>query len=133
MKAVAAKVGLDGHYRGIKFVARVLRDAGLEVVYLGLHSSPEQVVRVTIDEDARLIALSFLSADYRAHVPRICALLREAGASDVHVILGGLIDPADHEMLKQAGVSAIFGPETRAQEIMARVRSLEIAGDESTV
>jgi methylmalonyl-CoA mutase C-terminal domain/subunit len=117
MKAVTAKIGLDGHFRGIKFVTRVLRDAGAEVVYLGFHNSPEQVARVVVDEDAQLLALSFLSPDYMTHVRLLRELLVREGASDVRIIIGGLIDPADGAELETLGVDRIFGPETKATQI----------------
>lgn len=117
MKAVAAKIGLDGHFRGIKFVTRVLRDAGLEVVYLGFHNSAEQVARVVVDEDAHLLALSFLSPDYMTHVRRVRELLNAEGAVAVHIIIGGLVDPEDAQELTNLGVDRIFGPETRASQI----------------
>jgi methylmalonyl-CoA mutase C-terminal domain/subunit len=116
MKAVTAKIGLDGHFRGIKFVTRVLRDAGVEVVYLGFHNSAEQVARVVVDEDAHLLALSFLSPE---------------GATDVHVIIGGLVDPHDGAELKTLGVDRIFGPETKASQITDYLA--EQFGDEPVV
>jgi methylmalonyl-CoA mutase C-terminal domain/subunit len=97
----------------------VLRDAGVEVVYLGFHNSPEQVSRVVVDEDAVLLALSFLSPDYLTHVRRVRELLDREGASDVHIIIGGLIDPADSAELASLGVDRVFGPETKAAEIVA--------------
>jgi methylmalonyl-CoA mutase C-terminal domain/subunit len=118
MKAVAAKIGLDGHFRGIKFVTRVLRDAGVEVVFLGFHNSAEQVVHVVVDEDATLLALSFLSPDYLTHVRRVRELLDQRGVHDVHIIVGGLVDPADVAELHQLGVDQVFGPETGSGEIV---------------
>ena len=118
MKAVAAKIGLDGHYRGIKFVTRVLRDAGAEVVFLGFHNSAEQVARVVVDEDADLLALSFLSPDYMTHVRQVRENLVRSGAENVRIIVGGLIDPADHAELRTLGVDEVFGPETRAEQIV---------------
>lgn len=118
MKVVAAKLGLDGHYRGIKFVTRVLRDAGAEVVYLGFHKSAGQVARVAIDEDAELVALSFLSPDYMEHVAALRERLTELGGDSVGIILGGLVDPDDRDALKELGVDRVFGPETRATELL---------------
>lgn len=123
MKAVTAKIGLDGHFRGIKFVTRVLRDAGVEVVFLGFHNSAERVVQTVVDEDAELLALSFLSPDYLAHVRRVRELLDEQGAQDVRVIVGGLVDPADLDRLSELGVDRVFGPETRSADINAYLAS----------
>lgn len=125
MKAVAAKIGLDGHYRGIKFVTRVLRDAGVEVVYLGFHNSAEHVARVVVDEDAALLALSFLSPDYLTQVRQVRELLVDQGAADVRIIVGGLVDPADGHELAGLGVDRVFGPETRSVDIVGYLSSLE--------
>jgi methylmalonyl-CoA mutase C-terminal domain/subunit len=131
MKAVTAKIGLDGHFRGIKFVTRVLRDAGLEVVYLGFHNSAEHVVRVVVDEDARLLALSFLSPDYMTHVRHVRELLNVEGSTDVHIIIGGLVDPQDSGELGTLGVDRIFGPESRAAQITEYLAT-EFAGEMTT-
>ncbi len=117
IKAVAAKIGLDGHYRGIKFVARSLTEIGAEVVYLGANQHVEQVVAAAVQEDADLIALSFLSPDYRQHVPALMEKLRAAGAGQVVVVVGGLISESDVPMLTAAGVSRIFGPGTTSKDI----------------
>src|SRR5690606_2129115 len=117
MKAITAKIGLDGHFRGIKFVTRVLRDAGVEVVFLGFHNSAEQVVKAVVDEDAQLLALSFLSPDYLAHVRQIRELFDEQHIDDVRLIIGGLIDPDDHEELRRLGVDRVFGPGTTSEDI----------------
>ena len=110
IKAVVAKIGLDGHYRGVKFVAQALTNEGLDVVYLGANQSVTDVVTAVVQEDARLIALSFLSPDYRQHVPQLLEQLREAGVRDVVVVVGGLIADADRPALEEAGVTRIFGP-----------------------
>lgn len=117
IKAVVAKIGLDGHYRGVKFVARTLADQGLEVVYLGANQTVEDVVHATVQEDARLVALSFLSPDYRQHVPELLDALGAAGMTDVTVVVGGLIADDDRQALEQAGVREIFGPATTAADI----------------
>lgn len=117
IKAVVAKIGLDGHYRGVKFVARTLADQGLEVVYLGANQTVEDVVDATVQEDARLVALSFLSPDYRQHVPELLGALAAAGVTDVVVVVGGLIADNDRPTLERAGVRGIFGPATTAADI----------------
>jgi methylmalonyl-CoA mutase C-terminal domain/subunit len=117
VKAVVAKIGLDGHYRGVKFVARTLADRGVEVVYLGANQTVEDVVHAVIQEDADLVALSFLSPDYRHHVPELHAQLEAAGAKDVVIGLGGLIAEDDRPAMEAAGVKRIFGPATTAADI----------------
>lgn len=121
LKAVVAKIGLDGHYRGAKFVALTLTRAGAEVVYLGANQSVEDVVRAVIQEDAQLVALSFLSPDYRQHVPALITALAEAGAGDVVVVVGGLIAAEDISKLHEVGVRRIFGPTTTSRNIDAFV------------
>jgi methylmalonyl-CoA mutase C-terminal domain/subunit len=107
---VVAKPGLDGHDRGAKIIARALRDAGFEVIYTGLHQTPEQVVEVTIQEDADAVGLSLLSGAHMTLVPRIMELLKERGADDVLVVVGGIIPEADIPKLKEMGVGAVFTP-----------------------
>ena len=110
IRVVVAKVGLDGHDRGAKVVARALRDAGMEVIYTGLHQTPEQVVAAVIDEDAQAIGLSVHSGAHLTLFPRVVELLRAEGADDVLVFGGGIIPAEDVEMLRAAGVSAVFTP-----------------------
>lgn len=117
VKAVVAKIGLDGHYRGVKFVARTLTNEGLEVVYLGANQTVEDVVTAVVQEDARLVALSFLSPDYRQHVPELIRQLEAAGVSDVIVVVGGLVTQEDTPTLIDAGVLRVFGPATTAKDI----------------
>ncbi len=105
-----AKPGLDGHDRGAKVIARALRDAGYEVIYTGLHQTPEQVVRAVIQEDADAVGLSLLSGAHLTLVPRVIDGLREAGLDDVLVIVGGIIPEADIPVLKDAGVAEVFTP-----------------------
>lgn len=124
LKAVVAKIGLDGHYRGAKFVAQTLTRAGAEVVYLGANQSVEDVVHAVIQEDAQLVCLSFLSPDYRQHVPALVTALAEAGAEDVVVVVGGLIAADDTPALEAAGVRRIFGPTTTSRDIDAFVAEL---------
>jgi methylmalonyl-CoA mutase, C-terminal domain len=110
IRVVVAKAGLDGHDRGAKIVARALRDAGMEVIYTGLHQTPEQIVETAIQEDADAVGISLLSGAHMTLVPRILELLRENGAEDVLVVLGGTIPEDDAEELKRQGVAAVFGP-----------------------
>ena len=117
MRIVIAKPGLDGHDRGAKVVARALRDAGHEVIYPGLRRTPEQIVRTVSDEDADLLGLSSLSGAHAFLFPRICELLKEAGAGDVVVFGGGIIPVGDREQLYDSGVRAIFGPGTTMAEM----------------
>ncbi len=109
-RVVVAKPGLDGHDRGAKVIARALRDAGFEVVYTGLHQTPEQVVHAVIQEDADAVGLSILSGSHLTLVPRIIEQLAEAGRADVLVMVGGIIPEADIPVLKEQGVAAVFTP-----------------------
>jgi methylmalonyl-CoA mutase cobalamin-binding domain/chain len=118
LRIVLAKVGLDGHDRGIKVVARALRDAGMHVIYAGLWLTPEQVVRVVADEDADWLGLSLLSGAHMTLVPRVRELLREQGLEQVGLILGGIIPEADIPKLQEMGVARVFGPGTAMQEIV---------------
>src|SRR5579871_6836148 len=111
-RVVLAKVGLDGHDRGIKVVARALRDAGFHVIYAGLWQTPEAVVRAVADEDADWLGLSLLSGAHMTLVPRVLELLHQAGLDDVGVIVGGIVPESDAEKLTQLGVDKIFGPGT---------------------
>ncbi len=109
-RVVVAKPGLDGHDRGAKVIARALRDAGFEVVYTGLHQTPEQVVAAVVQEDADALGLSMLSGAHLTLVPRVLSALAEAGRDDVVVVVGGIIPDADVPALKEAGVAEVFGP-----------------------
>jgi methylmalonyl-CoA mutase C-terminal domain/subunit len=109
-RIVVAKPGLDGHDRGAKVVARALRDAGFEVIYTGLHQTPEQIVATVVQEDADGVGLSLLSGAHMTLFPKILRLLRETGAGDVLVFGGGIIPPADAAALQELGVAAIFTP-----------------------
>ena len=117
IRVVVAKPGLDGHDRGAKVVARALRDAGMEVIYTGLHQTPEQIVAAALQEDAQAIGLSIHSGAHLTLFPRVLALLREQGADDVIVFGGGIIPDADVETLKAQGVAEIFTPGTPMREI----------------
>jgi methylmalonyl-CoA mutase C-terminal domain/subunit len=118
LRVVVAKPGLDGHDRGAKIIARALRDAGMEVIYTGLHQTPEQIVETTIQEDADAIGLSILSGAHMTLVPRIVALLREQGVDDVLVLVGGTIPSRDIPSLKRLGVAAVFTPGAPLQDII---------------
>jgi methylmalonyl-CoA mutase cobalamin-binding domain/chain len=121
-RVVLAKVGLDGHDRGIKVVARALRDAGFHVIYAGLWQTPEAIVRAAADEDADWIGLSLLSGAHMTLVPRVMDLLRQANLTDVGVLVGGIIPEGDIPKLKALGVAQVFGPGTALPEIVAFLR-----------
>src|SRR4026209_249582 len=110
IRVVCAKPGLDGHDRVAKIIARALRDAGMEVIYTGLHQTPEQIVETAIQEDADAVGISILSGAHMTLLPRILDGLRENGAEDVLVVLGGTIPAEDAEELKAKGVAAVFTP-----------------------
>jgi len=128
LRVVLAKVGLDGHDRGIKVVARALRDAGLHVIYAGLWQTPEAVVRTVADEDADWLGLSLLSGAHLTLVPRVLQLLREAGLEDVGVLVGGIIPEADVPKLHALGVARVFGPGTSLDDVVAFLRQRNEAG-----
>jgi len=118
IRVVVAKPGLDGHDRGAKIIARTLRDAGMEVIYTGLHQTPEQIVETVIQEDADAVGLSILSGAHMTLVPRIMELLREQGADDVLVVLGGTIPADDIPVLKEQGVAEVYTPGAPTAEIV---------------
>ena len=122
IRVVVAKPGLDGHDRGIKVVARALRDAGMEVVYTGLHQTPEQIVETTIQEDADGVGLSVLSGAHLTLFRRVLELLHERGADEVVVFGGGIIPPEDIRTLTELGVAKIFTPGATTQAIVDWVR-----------
>jgi methylmalonyl-CoA mutase, C-terminal domain len=122
-RVVVAKPGLDGHDRGAKIIARALRDAGMEVIYTGLHQTPEQIVETVIQEDADAVGLSILSGAHMTLVPRVIELLSEQDAGDVVVILGGTIPAQDIDELKELGVAEIFTPGAPTQAIVDFIRS----------
>src|SRR5690348_18265747 len=110
IRVVVAKPGLDGHDRGAKIIARALRDAGMEVIYTGLHQTPEQIVETALQEDADAIGLSILSGAHMTLVPKVLTLLKEQDATDILVTVGGTIPSDDIEPLKELGVAAVFTP-----------------------
>jgi methylmalonyl-CoA mutase C-terminal domain/subunit len=122
IRVVVAKPGLDGHDRGAKIIARALRDAGMEVIYTGLHQTPEQIVETVLQEDADAVGLSILSGAHMTLVPRVAGLLREQGADDVVLVVGGTIPSGDIPELKQLGVSEVFTPGVSVQEIIDFIR-----------
>ena len=122
-RVLVAKVGLDGHDRGVKVVARILRDAGMEVVYTGLFQTPESVAASAIDEDVDVVGISMLSGAHLTLAPLVVAALRERG-STIPVVVGGIVPPDDVALLREAGVAAVFGPGASAQEIVATVSAL---------
>src|SRR5258707_8893873 len=119
LRIVLAKVGLDGHDRGVKVVARALRDAGMHVIYAGLWQTPEAVVRTVGDEDADWLGISILSGAHMTLAPRVLQLLREAGLGHVGVLIGGIIPEADPPNLLEMGVAPVFGPGTPPPDIVA--------------
>jgi methylmalonyl-CoA mutase C-terminal domain/subunit len=128
IRVVIAKPGLDGHDRGAKIIARALRDAGMEVIYTGLHQTPEQIVETAIQEDADAVGISILSGAHMTLVPRILELLRESGADDVLVVVGGTIPTDDVTELKRQGVAEVFTPGAPTTEIVEFLRShVEVA------
>lgn len=122
IRVLVAKPGLDGHDRGAKVIARALRDAGMEVIYTGLRQTPEMIVNAAIQEDVDCVGLSILSGAHNAIVPRVTALLKERGAEDILVVLGGTIPGQDTEFLKSQGVAAIFGPGTPLETTIQFIR-----------
>ena len=125
IRIIMAKPGLDGHDRGAKVVARALRDAGHEVIYTGLRRTPEQIVRIAMDEDAQVIGLSSLSGAHGFLFPKVCELLREADLEDIVVFGGGIIPERDRPELYEAGIAAIFGPGTTSPEMVNFLEGLE--------
>lgn len=121
IRVMVAKPGLDGHDRGARIIARAFRDAGFEVVYTGLHQTPEEIVEAAIQEDVDMIGLSSLAGAHRYLFPRTVELLRERGADDIVVCGGGIVPDDDLEMLKKSGIKEIFTPGTTLEEIVTWV------------
>jgi methylmalonyl-CoA mutase cobalamin-binding domain/chain len=122
IRVIIAKVGLDGHDRGVKIVARTLRDAGMDVIYTGLHRTPEEVVDAAVQEDVDVIGVSILSGAHMTVFPRIVKLLRERGADDIAVVGGGVIPDDDLPKLKEAGVREIMLQDTPPDAIVSMIR-----------
>jgi len=123
-RVLVAKLGLDGHDRGAKVVARALRDGGMEVVYTGLHRTPEQVVAAAVQEDVDVIGVSLLSGAHMTLVPRLIELLKEQGAEDIAVVVGGVIPEEDVPELKKVGAADVFDQYASPDEIVARMRAI---------
>ena len=124
IRVLIAKVGLDGHDRGVKIVARSLRDAGMEVIYTGLHKTPEEVVRAAVDEDVDVLGISLLSGAHMTIFPRVIALLREAGADDILLVGGGVMPDEDAAALRAQGVAELLLQDTPPDAIVAAIRRL---------
>ncbi|MEO0196744.1 MAG: cobalamin B12-binding domain-containing protein [candidate division WOR-3 bacterium] len=123
IKVLIGKVGLDGHDRGAKVLARALRDAGMEVVYSGLHRTAEEIVQMAIDEDVDVIGISILSGAHMTYFPKILKLMKESGLEDVLLIGGGIIPEEDARELENMGVNKIFGPGTPLEEIISYIKN----------
>ena len=123
IRVLVAKPGLDGHDRGAKVVAAALRDAGMEVIYTGLHQTPEMVVAAAVQEDADVVGLSILSGAHMTLFPRVLELLKEAGRGDVLLTGGGILPKEDIDALQQRGVGRLFGPGTATTELVDYIRS----------
>jgi methylmalonyl-CoA mutase, C-terminal domain len=131
IRVLLAKPGLDGHDRGVKVIARALRDAGMEVIYTGLRQTPEQIVNAALQEDVRLIGLSILSGAHMTIFPRVLELMREKGMDDVILFGGGIIPDEDVQQLRELGVGEIFLPGTSTEEIIRFIRESVLSGEES--
>ncbi|MCG2871604.1 MAG: cobalamin B12-binding domain-containing protein [Sulfolobaceae archaeon] len=124
IKVIVAKLGLDGHDRGAKVVARALKDAGMEVVYTGLRQTPEQVVKAAVQEDADVIGVSILSGAHLELVPMLVNLMKEKGLNDVVLVVGGVIPPQDVPKLKEMGVDEVFLPGSSLKSVVERIKEL---------
>ena len=124
IRVLLAKVGLDGHDRGIKVVARTLRDAGMDVVYTGLHRTPEEVVQAAVQEDVDVLGVSLLSGAHMTIIPEILRLLDELGASDINVVAGGVIPDADVKVLKSLGVADVLLQDSAPDAIVATLKNV---------
>jgi methylmalonyl-CoA mutase, C-terminal domain len=123
IRVLVAKPGLDGHDRGAKVIARMLRDAGMEVVYTGLRQTPDMIAEAALQEDVQVVGLSILSGAHMALVPKVLERLRANGLDDVRVFVGGIIPDEDVPVLKELGVTGIFGPGASSEAIVAAVRA----------
>lgn len=123
-RILIGKPGLDGHDRGAKYIAHVLRDAGFEVIYTGIRRTPEELVAVAVQEDVDAIGISLLSGAHLTLVSRLMHLLREYDAGDIPVFVGGIIPPADISKLQEIGVKEVFGPGTSAAEIVEKLQAV---------
>ena len=124
IRVLIAKIGLDGHDRGAKFVARTLRDAGMEVIYTGLHRRPEEIVAAALQEDVDVLGISILSGAHMTLVPRVLALMKTGGASDIPVVVGGVFPDEDVNALKHMGVANVLLQDTPPDDIVSTIRDL---------
>ena len=124
IRVLLAKVGLDGHDRGVKVVARALRDAGMDVVYTGLHRTPAEVVQAAVQEDVDVLGVSLLSGAHMTIIPEILKQLRDAGADDIRVVAGGVIPDDDIHELKKLGVAEVLLQDTPPNEIVSTIRQV---------
>jgi methylmalonyl-CoA mutase C-terminal domain/subunit len=131
IRVLVAKVGLDGHDRGVKIVARALRDGGMDVIYTGLHRTPEEVVAAAVQEDVDVIGISILSGAHMTLIPRIADLLAQAGASDTLIVVGGVIPDEDVPALKALGVADVVLQDTSPDDLVRRVRDAVTARERS--
>lgn len=122
IRVLIAKPGLDGHDRGAKVIARALRDAGFEVIYTGLHQTPEMIIQAAIQEDVQVVGLSVLSGAHNALVPEVIAGVKSAGLSDALFLVGGIIPEEDFELLKKAGVHMVFTPGASLEDVVRYIR-----------
>jgi len=127
IRVLVAKVGLDGHDRGAKVVARTLRDAGMDVIYTGLHRTPEEVVAAALQEDVDVIGISLLSGAHMTLVPRVLQLMRDGGADDMLLVVGGVIPDEDVAELTRLGAADVFLQETTPDDVVRRIRTLVAA------
>jgi methylmalonyl-CoA mutase cobalamin-binding domain/chain len=127
IRVLVAKVGLDGHDRGVKIVARALRDGGMDVIYTGLHRTPEEVVAAAVQEDVDVIGISILSGAHMTLIPRIAQLLRDADAADTLLVVGGVIPDEDVPALKALGVADVVLQDTSPDELVRRIRDVVAA------
>ena len=123
IRVLVAKAGLDGHDRGAKVVAAALRDAGMEVIYTGLHQTPEMIARAAIQEDVDVVGLSILSGAHLTLFPRVKSLLDDAGRGDVLITGGGIIPPEDVESLRRQGIGQLFGPGTPTTDLISYIQT----------
>jgi methylmalonyl-CoA mutase C-terminal domain/subunit len=124
IKVIVAKLGLDGHDRGAKVIARALKDAGMEVVYTGLRQTPEQIVKTAIQEDADVIGVSILSGAHLELIPKVVEIMRKNGLNDVGLVVGGVIPPEDIQKLKSLGVDDVFLPGSSLKEVAEKVKQV---------
>jgi len=124
LRVLIGKIGLDGHDRGAKIIARALRDAGMEVIYAGIRKTTQDITRIAVEENVDVIGISLLSGAHETLLPELCQLLKENDAGDIAVVAGGIIPKDDIPILKQAGVKAVFGPGATSKEIIKYIKSI---------